>query len=66
VTSVVLPAIRKDGAYIKDEETSKSDDDLMILRMQVMHRKLNRLMPQAERMDPESAPQDSEVRGRLP
>jgi prophage antirepressor-like protein len=27
VTGTVLPAIRKDGAYIKGEETAKSDDD---------------------------------------
>lgn len=48
VTRVVLPAIRKDGAYIKDEENigkgTEEDDEAIILRaMKIMERKIEKL-----------------------
>ncbi|MGE4373956.1 MAG: Bro-N domain-containing protein [Xanthobacter sp.] len=47
VTRDVLPAIRKDGMYIKGEEKvltgEMSDDELMVIGMQAMARKLDRL-----------------------
>lgn len=46
VTQVVLPAIRKDGGYIKGEENVKTpeDEDALVLRaMEVMQRKIKRL-----------------------
>ncbi|WP_295380146.1 BRO family protein [uncultured Pseudacidovorax sp.] len=46
VTGTVLPAIRKDGAYIKGEEHAKSDDDLIALGMAAMQRKIARLAHQ--------------------
>ena len=52
VKQVVLPAIRKDGAYIKGEETAKTDDAIIALGMAAMQRKIDRLIPQAEGMDP--------------
>jgi hypothetical protein len=65
VTAVVLPAIRKDGAYIKGEETAKSDDELMILGMQAMQRKIDRLIPQAKGMEPEAPSEHLELRDWL-
>ncbi|MHC0508761.1 BRO-N domain-containing protein [Achromobacter aegrifaciens] len=52
VTSVVLPAIRRDGAYIKGEE-AMDEDQLIAAAMAAMQRKIARLTPQAHGMDPE-------------
>lgn len=46
VTSVVLPAIRRDGAYIKGEE-AMDEDQLIAAAMASMQRKIARLTPQA-------------------
>ena len=45
VTSVVLPTIRRDGAYIKGEETM-DEDQLIAAAMAAMQRKIARLTPQ--------------------
>lgn len=52
VTSVILPAIRRDGAYIKGEE-AMDEDQLIAAAMAAMQRKIARLTPQAHGMDPE-------------
>ncbi|MDH1732445.1 BRO family protein [Pseudomonas chengduensis] len=48
VTRVVLPAIRKDGAYVMGEEkvaTGEMDEDELVLKaMDIMQRKLERLV----------------------
>lgn len=53
VTKVVLPAIRKDGAYIKDEEKvatgEMSEDELILKAVGILQKKVERLT--AERDD---------------
>ncbi|KAF1049356.1 BRO-N domain-containing protein [Xylophilus sp.] len=56
VTSVVLPAIRKDGAYVQGEEkvaTGEMSEDALVLKaMEALQRKVARLTPQARGLDP--------------
>jgi prophage antirepressor-like protein len=57
VTGTVLPAIRKDGGYIKGEEKvvtgEMSEDELVLKAMDVMRRKIDRLAAERDAMHKE-------------
>jgi prophage antirepressor-like protein len=57
VTGTVLPAIRKDGGYIKGEEKvavgEMSEDELVLKAMDVMRRKIDRLAAERDAMHTE-------------
>jgi prophage antirepressor-like protein len=52
VTKEVLPAIRKDGAYIKGEEKVRSgemsEDEFVLRAMEIMQGKITRLTKERE------------------
>ncbi|EYS96296.1 phage antirepressor protein [Cupriavidus sp. SK-4] len=54
VTSAVLPAIRKDGGYIRGEENAQSEEELILAAMQVLQRKVTKLAAQAHGLDPDA------------
>lgn len=55
VTRVVLPAIRKDGAYVMGEEKvatgELSEDELVMRAMTIMTRKVDRLTQERDRLE---------------
>ena len=50
VTRVVLPAIRKDGAYVMGEEKVASEDELVMRAMSIMSRKVERLAKERDQL----------------
>ncbi len=52
VTGVVLPAIRKTGGYIRDEEHAQSEEELIYNAMQVLQNKVNYYLLPVTDMEP--------------
>lgn len=56
VTKVVLPAIRKDGAYIEGEEKlasgEMSEEEFVLKAMEIMHGKIERLKAENQQYGP--------------